>query len=129
MVSIMTCNSLYDHGNIYHLLSAIVPASPPSNVTTAALSSTSIQVNWDEVPAIDQNGIITQYEVEYNQSTFDSVPTIQNMTVNSTMAVLTGLQEYVEYSIRVRAYTSEGPGPYSDDEIQRTEEDGMYQYL
>ena len=63
--------------------------------------------------------------MEYNQSTFDSVPAIQYMTVNSTMAVLTGLQEYVDYSIRVRAYTSVGPGPYSDDVIQRTEEDGM----
>ena len=103
----------------------LAPASPPSNVTTAALSSTSIQVNWTEVPAIDQNGIIVEYEVEYNQSTFDSVPAIQNMIVNSTMAVLTGLQEYVNYSIRVRAYTSVGPGPYSDDVIQRTEEDGM----
>ena len=66
-----------------------------------------------------------EYEVEYNQSTFDSVSIIQYMTVNSTMAVLTGLQEYVNYSIRVRAYTSVGPGPYSDDVMQRTEEDGM----
>ena len=83
-------------------------------------------MSWEEVPAIDQNGVITQYEVEYNQSTFDSVPTTQNIIVNSTMAVLTELEEYVEYSIRVRAYTSVGPGPYSDVVTVTTNEDGNY---
>ena len=90
------------------------------------ITSTSIRVSWEEVPAIDQNGVITQYEVEYNQSTFDSVPTTQNIIVNSTMTVLTGLEEYVEYSIRVRAYTSVGPGPYSDVVTVTTNEDGNY---
>ena len=62
--------------------------------------------------------------MEYNQFTFDSVPTTENMIVNSTMAVLTGLQEYVDYSIRVRAYTGVGPGPYSDVMNVTTNEDG-----
>ena len=81
-------------------------------------------MNWEEVPAIDQNGVITQYEVEYTQSTFTSVTMTQTVTVASTMAVLTGLEEFVEYSIRVRAYTSVGPGPYSDAVVETTDEDG-----
>ena len=80
---------------------------------------------WDPVPLIDQNGVITQYDVEYTQSTFTSVPMTQTVIVNSTMAVLTGLEEFVEYSIRVRAYTSVGAGPYSDAVVERTREDGM----
>ena len=78
----------------------------------------------EEVPAIHQNGVITQYEVEYNQSTFDSVPTTQNIIVDSTMAVLTGLEEYVEYSIQVRGYTGVGSGPYSDAMNMTTNQDG-----
>ena len=104
-------------------------------VSAESISSTSIRVSWGKVPAIDQNGVITQYEVEYNQSTFDSVPTTQNIIVNSTMTVLTGLEEYVEYSIQVRAYTSQGPGPYTDAIYVTTDEDGkafdsvlMYMY-
>ena len=81
-------------------------------------------MNWEEVPAIDQNGVITQYEVEYTQSTFASVPMTQTVTVAPTMAALIGLEEFVEYSIRVRAYTSVGPGPYSDAVMERTDEDG-----
>ena len=34
-------------------------------MTATVLSSTEIQVNWTEVPEIDQNGIITQYEVMF----------------------------------------------------------------
>ena len=39
-------------------------------------------------------------------------------TVNTSngsvlMIVLTDLEEYIEYNISVRAYTSAGPGPYS----------------
>ena len=90
------------------------------------ISSTAIQVTWEEVPAIDRNGIITQYEVEYNQSTFSGVTMYNTTTVDSStfMVDLTGLEEYVEYSIRVRAYTSVGAGPYSDVMIERTQEDG-----
>ena len=110
-------------------------------MTIVDVTSTTISLNWSEVPAIDRNGIITQYEVEYNQTTFN-VSTAQTVTVNSTMilftdenmaqsvivdimtALLSGLHEYVEYSIRVRAYTSVGPGPYSDAINVTTDEDG-----
>ena len=100
--------------------------SPPNNVNAVSISSTAIRVTWNEVPVIDQNGIITQYEVEYNQSTFSGATMYNTTTVDSsTFTVdLTGLEEYVEYSIRVRAYTSVGAGPYSDVVIERTQEDG-----
>ena len=90
------------------------------------IMSTTITLTWAEVPAIDQNGVIISYEVEYNQTTFNSVPTTQNGTVNSTMAVLAGLEEYVEYFIRVRAYTEEGPGPYSDVINVTTDQDSEF---
>ena len=116
-------------GFVILLLIVTEPASPPRNVTVVNITSTSILLIWEEVPAIDQNGVITQYEVEYNQSTFDSVPTTQNIIVNSTMTVLTGLEEYVDYSIQVRAYTSVGSGPYSDVVMERTEENGKFQTI
>ena len=92
------------------------------------ISSTSVRVSWGEVPAIYQNGVITEYEVEYNQTTFSEVSMYNITTVNSTtlMVDLTGLEEYVLYSIRVRAYTSAGAGPYSDVVMERTQEDCTY---
>ena len=94
-------------------------------MTALVLSSTEIKVCWEEVPAINMNGLITVYMVNYTPlDTFAGQ--ISSVTVNTTLmnAILTGLEEYVEYNIRVRAYTSVGPGPYSDDVIERTLEAG-----
>ena len=85
-------------------------------------------MSWEEVPAIDQNGIIIMYEVQYEPLQTFGVLLIQtvNITAPATMMNLTDLEEYVEYSITVRAYTSVGPGPYSDPPFtERTEEDGI----
>ena len=88
-------------------------------------------VTWEEVPAIDQNGVITAYEIEYSPlETCDDKP-ILPMAFNSTdlsmlSTVLANLQEYVKYYINIRAYTSVGPGPYSDMIAERTLEDGWY---
>ena len=82
-------------------------------------------VVWEKVAAIDENGVISMYEVEfYPLETFNG--SISTNTTNTTLlnTTLTGLEEYVEYNISVRAYTSEGPGPYSDGVVNRTEEDG-----
>ena len=104
-----------------------MPASSPGNVMAINISSTLIRVSWSPVPAIDQNGVIAQYEVEYNQTTFSEISMYNTTTVNSTtlMVDLTGLEEYVVYSIRVRAYTSVGAGPYSGVVMERTQENGV----
>ena len=89
-------------------------------------SSTTILVTWDPVPEIDQNGIITQYEVEFNQSIFSEISTSNLTTTNAPqlMVELEGLEEYVDYTFRVRAFTSVGPGPFSVAVVDRTLEDG-----
>ena len=89
-----------------------------------ARSSTEIMVTWEEVLPIDQNWIITIYEVRYEPLQF--MKSLSTLVTNTTdMAVdLTNLQEYVEYNISVRAYTGVGPGPYSDPVTERTFEDG-----
>ena len=104
----------------------VVPNAPPDNVQAITSSSTAILVTWDQVPEIDRNGIITQYEVEFNQSTFSEISTSNLTTTNGSqlMVELEGLEEYVEYTVRVRAFTSVGPGPFSVAMVSRTLEDG-----
>ena len=109
----------------YYSTYSTVPAVHPQNVTTTDLSSTKITVSWVEVPAIYQNGEITLYEVLFvpletfgGQITSDTVNTSDGSVL---MMVLTGLEEYVEYNISLRAYTSAGPGPFSDRITARTE--------
>ena len=87
-------------------------------------------VTWGPVPDIDQNGIITEYEVMYEPlETFGGNISTQRMNVTALeMSVtLTELQEFVFYNISVRAYTSVGAGPFSEEMTERTNEDGKWQ--
>ena len=82
-----------------------------------AESSTTITVMWEEVPPIDQNGVIIVYEVMYTpletfRGTLESNSAIVLEPARSVN--LTGLEEYVNYNISVRAFTSVGAWPYSD---------------
>ena len=89
------------------------------------VSPISINVNWDMVPPRDKNGVITIYQVLYQPlETFGGA--IGPLTVNVTelTADMTDLEEYVHYTISVRAYTSAGEGPYSDGVVVITLEDG-----
>ena len=87
---------------------------------------------------MDQNGVITMYEVLYQpQETFNGAIGESTVTISAPdmSVVLMDLQEYVNYTISVRAYTSVGEGPYSEGIIDLTNEDGniilynLYLYL
>ena len=105
------------------------PATPPQNVQTMAPSSTEITVTWEEVPAIDENGIIINYEVQFEQLEFTETLSTSSVNTSDLTVVINSLQEYVQYNISVRAYTSVGPGPYSDHVTQRTLEDRKYVHM
>ena len=82
-------------------------------------------VSWDEVPAVDRNGLITVFEVLYVPLETFSDQIEANASITSELSLtLEGLQEFVMYDISVRAYTSEGPGPYSEEITVITAEDG-----
>ena len=82
-------------------------------------------MSWSAVPSLDQNGMITLYEVRSEPLvTFDGALATSMSNTTSMSLVLYDLQEYVTYSISVRAYTSAGPGMYSQPIIEQTLEDG-----
>ena len=102
------------------------PAASPENVQATNISSTAIMVTWEEVPAIEQNGIIINYEVQFEPLQFTAKLTTGTIDTTDLSVTITGLEEYVDYNISVRAYTSVRPGPYSDPVTERTSEDGTY---
>ena len=99
------------------------PDGAPQNVRGQNSGSRSILVMWDEVPAAQQNGIITGYNITY-----------ESQTENDHGSVLAGrddrqknlpdLKEYVNYNITVFAFTVKGNGPVNDPVIVvRTDQD------
>ena len=107
----------------------LAPSRPPDNVSAIANSSTVIDISWDEVPPIDQNGIITMYTVYYSpMETFNGIigPNLTNVSASQFSVRLLGLEEFVNYSIAVQAFTEVGPSNFSEEIVLSTPDDGKY---
>ena len=109
----------------------IAGPSPPLNVTVLMKTSTSLLVSW--LPPSMPNGVLISYEVYYTgESSLNPVPASFYHSLSSTISapntslVLSNLVPYSNYTISVRAFTSAGPGEYSEVIEDRTEEDGEY---
>ena len=97
----------------------------------SVVSPSEILVTWDNVPPIDQNGIITEYEVYYQPlETFGGsigpmVEAVMPPNISESV-ILAQLEEYVFYNISIRAFTEVGPSDYTTALLERTPEDGKY---
>ena len=102
------------------------PNASPEHVRGRNTSSTSILVQWDDVPKRDQNGIILSYTVTYK-----TLPggTPKTMVVDTKQVTLTGLNEYTNYSITVFASTFKGNGNVSEPIIVITDEDSKFVFI
>ncbi len=102
------------------LFITIVPDDFPAMVNASVTSSRSVHVQWNVIPHISQNGIITKYEVTL--STNDENITEEAVELNITVG---GLIPHTSYNITVRAFTRIGPGPSSTPIVILTFQDGM----
>ena len=87
------------------------PSASPANVTGNSTSSTSIFVQWDQVPLPYQNGVILYYTVTYRLHYNALFPQTVVVAAPITQTTLTGLNQSTLYSIAVSASTSKGGGP------------------
>lgn len=82
---------------------------------------------------MDRRGIITTYEVLFTplETYGRPVEELSGMVNGNGMLTgldATGLQEDTAYSFSIRAYSSAGPGPFSNLVIAKTPEDGKTVY-
>ena len=78
---------------------------------------------WHEVPADQQNGVITGYTITYKSQTENDNGNVLARP-DDRQKELTNLKEYVNYNITLSASTVRGDGPASDPPIVvRTDQD------
>ena len=109
----------------FSLFFLTVPNAPPSNVQGFITSSTSILVEWGDVPAADQNGIILSYTVNYTALPGSSEQT-KEVNAPAYETTLTELNEHTNYRITVFASTVKGDGNVSEPITRRTDEDSEF---
>lgn len=87
-------------------------------------SSTSLQVDWGEVPFPDQLGIIRGYRV-LMWRTNQSSDILRNVTVlvPSQAISFSGLEMYTNYTIQILAFSAKGAGNKSEPIVVITDED------
>ena len=97
------------------------PSAPPSSVNTTVENSTSITVQWGEVPCIHQNGVITGYSVQYGVMGSGNTMTLPVDGAATTEAIITGLTPSTTYSISVAGVNDQLIGTYSSAVNELTE--------
>ena len=117
LISFCLCYFLY-----FAFVSSTESNAPPVNLQGHNTSSTSIFVQWGEVPAADQNGVIRSYTVSYTALPSGN-PETKVVNAPTKQATLTGLSEYTNYSITVFASSGKGDGNVSNPIIVITDED------
>ena len=75
------------------------------------------------MPEVHWNGIITFYEVRVDPAKFQNVR-YENVSGSELVLVADELEEYVDYSFTIRAYSIAGPGPFSVITTSTTDEAG-----
>ena len=90
----------------------LAPSAAPQNFTAG--NGSSIPLSWMNPPAVDQNGILGDFFIEYFGVERDM--TLRNISVPPTQfsVNVTGLEEDTRYRFRIRASTSVGPGPFTE---------------
>ena len=90
------------------------------SVTSSSTSSSTITVQWGEVPCIHQNGAITGYSVQYGVMGSGSTQTVTVNGADVAQMTIENLMSSTTYSIEVAAVNSAGTGEYSDPRNQLT---------
>ena len=111
------------------------PSAAPRQVQGRAVNSTSVLVSWSRPPAARQNGVISQYRLQYAATHHDDQPDqgrnqtsdLLSVTVPGSQQshVITGLDQWTQYKVWVAASTGAGEGPLSDVIVVQTDEDSM----
>ena len=99
------------------------PSSPPMSVMVTGVDRALLMVSWQPPRAIDHNGEITGYQINYTRVGFSNTMTM-NFNSETRQGTLSGLVAFVEYSVRIAAVNSAGTGTFSNATIERSGQDG-----
>ncbi|XP_069195928.1 tyrosine-protein phosphatase Lar isoform X6 [Procambarus clarkii] len=108
----------------YYITPEAAPSGPPTNITYRYQTPGTIVFTWDQPAPSDRNGVIILYELQFSKNVILNNDFKHDKNVSdSNRIVFNGLEENMDYTFKVRAWTSKGPGPYSETLHLHTEPD------
>uniref|UniRef100_A0A672MD25 Receptor-type tyrosine-protein phosphatase S n=1 Tax=Sinocyclocheilus grahami TaxID=75366 RepID=A0A672MD25_SINGR len=89
------------------------PAGYPQGIVAQSSTTTTIQVSWQPVALAERNGAVIKYALQYKDINSPRSPSELFITAPESTVTLDGLKADTTYDIKMCAFTSKGPGPYS----------------
>ncbi|XP_050970887.1 receptor-type tyrosine-protein phosphatase S isoform X19 [Labeo rohita] len=97
------------------------PSGYPQGIVAESSTTTTIQVSWQPVALAERNGAIIKYALQYKDINSPRSPSELFITAPESTVTLDGLKADTTYDIKMCAFTSKGPGPYSPSVQFRTQ--------
>ncbi|XP_046699071.1 receptor-type tyrosine-protein phosphatase delta-like isoform X3 [Silurus meridionalis] len=97
------------------------PSGFPQGIVAESATTTTIQVSWQPVLLAERNGVIIKYALQYKDINSPRSPSELFITAPESTVILDGLRADTTYDIKMCAFTSKGPGPYSPSIQFRTQ--------
>ncbi|KAK9700492.1 EPTP domain [Popillia japonica] len=97
------------------------PTGPPTNISYHFQTPDVVCITWDPPTREHRNGRIIKYDIQFHKKIDHRNVFERNVT--TTKAVFTNLEEESEYVFHIRAYTTQGPGPFSEKITFATDRD------
>ena len=96
----------------------LAPNGSPLNITIEQLNSTAITISWYPPNVLNQNGLITSYNISVSRTGFITFLTYNVSTqvypaVIQYTLIVSRLQIFTEYSVTITAVNSVGSGNVS----------------
>ncbi|XP_073715253.1 receptor-type tyrosine-protein phosphatase delta isoform X40 [Misgurnus anguillicaudatus] len=97
------------------------PSGYPQGILAESSTTTTIQVSWQPVALAERNGAVIKYALQYKDINSPRSPSELFITAPESAVILDGLKADTTYDIKMCAFTSKGPGPYSPSVQFRTQ--------
>ena len=87
-------------------------------------NKSALNVYWNDVPLIHQDGVILGYRLQLQKD--EGGPVVWNITVGADVHgyIVSDLLIFQNYSVQILAFTIKGDGPLSEKVYQMTDESG-----
>ncbi|XP_039525416.1 receptor-type tyrosine-protein phosphatase S isoform X29 [Pimephales promelas] len=97
------------------------PSGYPQGIIAESSTTTTMQISWQLVLLAERNGAIIKYALQYKDINSPRSPSELFITAPESTVMLDGLKADTTYDIKMCAFTSKGPGPYSPSVQFRTQ--------
>ena len=83
-------------------------------------------MEWNEPATVNQNGILTSYQIQYRGVEIDTVVRTVNVSVDTFSLYINGLEAGSNYCVIIRVSNTVGFSNFSSPVCARTDEVGKY---